>query len=185
MAIRIIRTDDDPILRKKAKEVGNINDRLKVLIDDMFETMDASYGVGLAAPQVGILKRVITIDDNAEENNTRMYMINPVITRKDGSDVCREGCLSIPGKQGDVERATDIDVSYENLNGEKLEMNAKDFLARIIQHEIDHLDGILYTDRALQMYRIIDQDEDLGEEEEIWDLFLWVPRNFPFPLWKN
>lgn len=172
MAKRIIRTDEDPIVRKRSKEVEKINDRLKVLIDDMFETMDDAYGVGLAAPQVGILKRVITIDDNNEENKTRMYMINPVITRKEGSEVCREGCLSIPGKQGDVERATDIDVTYENLDGEKIEMNAKDFLARIIQHEIDHLDGVLYTDRAIQMYKILDEEKGI-DEEEIWDLFLW------------
>lgn len=165
MAIRNIRTDEDTILRKKSKTVENFNDRLKVLVDDMFETMDSADGVGLAAPQVGMLKRLIVVDDRDEENQHRFYLINPVITRKEGSEVCREGCLSIPGKQGDVKRATDIDVTYNTLDGKEENINCKDFLARIIQHEIDHLDGILYTDRAEKMYRIVQKDDNLEELE--------------------
>lgn len=152
MAIRKIRTDEDPILRKKSKLVSNFNDRLKILIDDMYETMDVAYGVGLAAPQVGILKRVIVIDNRDEENGKRFYMINPEIIEKEGVEVGMEGCLSVPGKQGTVERSKDIKVRYNDLSGKEKIMYAEDFLARIIQHEIDHLDGILYTDKAIEMY---------------------------------
>ncbi|MFR8927204.1 peptide deformylase [Peptoniphilus senegalensis] len=152
MAIRKIRIDEDPILRKKSKVVSNYNDRLKVLVEDMYETMDVAYGVGLAAPQVGILKRVIVIDNRDEENGKRFYMINPDIIEREGEEISMEGCLSVPGKQGTVERAKDIKVRYNDLSGEEKIMYAEDFLARIIQHEIDHLDGILYTDKAIEMY---------------------------------
>lgn len=152
MAIRKIRTDEDPILRKKSKMVSNYSDRLKVLVEDMYETMDVAYGVGLAAPQVGILKRVIVIDNRDEENGKRFYMINPEIIEKEGVEVGMEGCLSVPGKQGTVERSKDIKVKYNDLSGEEKILEAEDFLARILQHEIDHLDGILYTDKAIEMY---------------------------------
>ena len=152
MAIRKIRTDEDPILRKKSKMVSNYSDRLKVLVEDMYETMDVAYGVGLAAPQVGILKRVIVIDNRDEENGKRFYMINPEIIEKEGIEVGMEGCLSVPGKQGTVERSKDIKVKYNDLSGEEKILEAEDFLARILQHEIDHLDGILYTDKAIEMY---------------------------------
>lgn len=157
MAIRKIRTDEDPILRKKSKTVTNYNDRLKVLIDDMFETMDLAPGVGLAAPQIGILKRIIVVDNREEDNDEgeepmRFYMINPEIIEKDGEEVSMEGCLSVPGKQGTVKRAKHIKVKYNDLEGKENLMEAEDFLARIIQHETDHLDGILYTDKAIQMY---------------------------------
>lgn len=161
MAIRKIRTDEDPILRKKSKEVSIYNDRLKILIEDMFETMDKAPGVGLAAPQVGILKRIIVVDDREEENNKRFYMINPEITHKDGEEIGMEGCLSVPERQGTVKRATSISVKYNDLEGEEKTIDAEDFLARILQHEIDHLDGILYTDKAIDMYEIT------GEEEKI------------------
>ena len=152
MAIRKIRTDEDPILRKKSKVVSNYSDRLKVLVEDMYETMDVAYGVGLAAPQVGILKRVIVIDNRDEENGKRFYMRNPEIIEKEGVEVGMEGCLSVPGKQGTVERSKDIKVRYNDLSGEEKTLEAEDFLARILQHEIDHLDGILYTDKAIKMY---------------------------------
>lgn len=152
MAIRKIRTDGDPILRKKSKVVSNYSDRLKVLIEDMYETMDIAYGVGLAAPQVGILKRIIVIDNRDDENGNRFYMINPEIIEKEGEEVSLEGCLSVPGKQGSVKRAKEVKVRYNDLYGEEKIMEAEDFLARILQHEIDHLDGILYTDKAIEMF---------------------------------
>ena len=152
MAIRKIRTDGDPILRKKSKNVSNFNDRLKILIDDMYETMDVAYGVGLAAPQVGILKRLIVIDNRDEEDGKRFYMINPEIFEKEGEEVSMEGCLSVPGKQGTAKRAKDIKVKYNDIDGNEKIMEAEDFLARIIQHEVDHLDGVLYTDKAIEMY---------------------------------
>ena len=131
MAIRKIRTDEDPILRKKSKVVTNYNDRLKLLIDDMYETMDLAPG---------------------GEKPMRFYMINPEIIEKDGEEVSMEGCLSVPGKQGTVKRAKHIKVKYNDLEGKENIMEAEDFLARIIQHETDHLDGILYTDKAIDMY---------------------------------
>lgn len=165
MAIRKIRTDKDPILRKKSKEVSNYNERLRILIDDMYETMDLAPGVGLAAPQIGILKRVIVVDDREEENNKRFYMINPLITHKDGEEIGMEGCLSVPDKQGTVKRAKHVTVKYNDFEGNEKTMDAEDFLARILQHEIDHLDGILYTDKAIEMYEIT-QDDELEEDED-------------------
>lgn len=159
MVIRKIRTDEDPILRKKSKVVTNFNNRLEVLIDDMYETMDVAYGVGLAAPQVGILKRLIVVDNRDEEENKRFYMLNPVILEKEGEEISMEGCLSIPGKQGTVKRAKNIKVKYNDLTGEEKIMEAEDFLARIIQHEMDHLDGILYTDKAIEMYEAKDEED--------------------------
>lgn len=158
MAVRVIRTDEDPILRKQSREVKEINDRMKVLIEDMFETMDQADGVGLAAPQVGILRRIITVDDRDSE---RFVMINPVIVEKDGSEKGFEGCLSVPGKQGSVDRATHVIVKYMDIDGNKKEKEANDFLARILQHEIDHLDGILYTDKAEEVFEITAEE---GEE---------------------
>lgn len=159
MAIRKIRTDEDPILRKKSKVVTNFNNRLEVLIDDMYETMYVAYGVGLAAPQVGILKRLIVVDNRDEEENKRFYMLNPVILEKEGEEISMEGCLSIPGKQGIVKRAKNIKVKYNDLTGKEKIMEAEDFLARIIQHEMDHLDGILYTDKAIEMYEAKDEED--------------------------
>lgn len=154
MAIRKIRIDEDPILRKKSKLVTNYNDRLKTLVEDMYETMDQAYGVGLAAPQIGILKRLIVVDNREEdeEKGLRFYMINPEIIEREGEEVSMEGCLSVPGKQGTVKRAKKIKVKYNDLDGNEKIMEAEDFLARIIQHETDHLDGILYTDKAIEMY---------------------------------
>lgn len=154
MAIRKIRIDEDPILRKKSKLVTNYNDRLKTLIEDMYETMDQAYGVGLAAPQIGILKRLIVVDnrEEEEEKGLRFYMINPEIIEREGEEVSMEGCLSVPGKQGTVKRAKNIKVKYNDLDGNEKIIEAEDFLARIIQHETDHLDGILYTDKAIEMY---------------------------------
>lgn len=159
MAIRKIRTDEDPILRKTSKIVTNYNDRLKLLIEDMYETMDMAYGVGLAAPQIGILKRLIVVDNREDEEeegerSMRFYMINPEIIEKDGEEVSMEGCLSVPGKQGTVKRAKHIKVKYNDLEGQEIIMEAEDFLARIIQHETDHLNGILYTDKAIEMYEV-------------------------------
>ena len=156
MAIRNIRIDDDPLLRKQSREVTKFDNRLKYLVEDMFETMYHAEGVGLAAPQVGILKRVIVIDDR--EGN-KLEMVNPVIKEMDGEEVQIEGCLSIPHKQGSVKRATHIIVDYYDKDNNKKTLETRDFFARIIQHEIDHLNGILYSDRAIEMYVVKDNEE--------------------------
>lgn len=156
MAIRNIRIDDDPLLRKQSREVTKFDNRLKYLVEDMFETMYHAEGVGLAAPQVGILKRVIVIDDR--EGN-KLEMVNPVIKEMDGEEVQIEGCLSLPHKQGSVKRATHIIVDYYDKDNNKKTLEPRDFFARIIQHEIDHLNGILYSDRAIEMYVVKDNEE--------------------------
>lgn len=145
MAIRNIRTDEDEILRKKSKKVDEINERVKTLIRDMKETMYAADGVGLAAPQVGILKRIAVVD----VGEGLVTVINPEIIERNGSYVDVEGCLSIPGRQGEVERPESIKVKALNEEGEEIIIHAEGLFARALCHEIDHLDGILFTDRLV------------------------------------
>ncbi len=146
MAIRQLRYDGDPLLRKKSREVEKIDDRIKELLDDMLETMYHEEGVGLAAPQVGILRRVIVIDDG----NGPIKMINPEIIEKDGEVSGVEGCLSVPNRNGYVNRPYTIKVKYQDENGKNMSMEARGLLARIICHEVDHLDGILYIDKMTE-----------------------------------
>ena len=147
MALRNLRYDTDPILHKKAAEVTNIDEKIQVLIDDMFETMEKFYGVGLAAPQVGISRRVIVIDTG--EENERFALINPVVTKfsKETCDL-EEGCLSYPGLFGMVERSTSCEVKALDRNGKEITIKAKGLLAQALQHEINHIDGIVFTDLA-------------------------------------
>lgn len=146
MALRTIRRHGDDLLRKKSRAVDDINDRMKVLIKDMIETMYEFNGVGLAAPQVGILKRIFVVDV-LDGNGIRVF-INPEIIEKSGSVKDVEGCLSIPGTQDEVERPKKIKVKALNENGEEFILEAEDFLARAICHENDHLDGILFVDHV-------------------------------------
>ncbi|MBO7406709.1 MAG: peptide deformylase [Clostridia bacterium] len=145
MAIRRIRTDGEEILRMKCKPVKDVSDSIRSLIGDMFETMYASNGVGLAAPQIGILRRLAVIDDT---QGNKLAIINPVITSREGEQLATEGCLSLPGYQGEVKRAEKIHVDALDENGEPLSIDAEGFFAVVLQHEIDHLDGILYKDKA-------------------------------------
>lgn len=146
LAIRNIRTDDDEILRKKSRKIDEITDRIKVLVRDMIETMYAADGVGLAAPQVGILKRVVVID----VGNGPIVLINPEITESEGCLLDVEGCLSLPGRQGQVERPARVKVRALNLDGEEFVLEGKELLARAICHEVDHLEGILFTDKMIK-----------------------------------
>ncbi|GAA0121500.1 MAG: peptide deformylase [Clostridium argentinense] len=146
MAIRNIRTKEDDILRKKSKVVTNIDDRLLTLINDMKETMYASNGVGLAAPQVGILKRVVVVDIGEGP----IVLINPEIIEKSGEVTDLEGCLSVPGQQGMVKRPKYVKVKAMNEKGEDIVLEGEDYLARAFCHEIDHLDGILYIDKIVK-----------------------------------
>ncbi len=145
MAIREIREIGDNVLRKECKEVKEMTPRLKELIGDMIETMYASNGVGLAAPQVGILKRLCVIDTTGEN---LMVLINPVIVDKSGSQTDEEACLSIPGKMGAVTRPNYVKVEALNENMENITVEATEFLARAVCHELDHLDGVLYVDKV-------------------------------------
>lgn len=145
MALRQIRYDGDNILRKKCKEVTEMTERTKILIDDMFETMYEANGVGLAAPQVGILKRIVVIDVDYENP---YVLINPVIVKKDGEQTGDEGCLSLPGKVATVTRPNHVICRCLNEDMEEVEIEGEGLLARAICHELDHLEGVLYKDVA-------------------------------------
>lgn len=146
MALRNIRINEDPILRKISKVVKNIDERTQILIDDMLDTMYESNGVGLAAPQVGILKRVVVIDIG----DGPIILINPEIVEANGEVKDVEGCLSVPGKQGNVIRPQYVKVKAEDRDGNSIEIQGDDLLARALCHEIDHLNGILYTDKTVK-----------------------------------
>lgn len=146
MAIRNIRTIGDDILRKKCRMVDEINDRILTLIKDMQETMYAADGVGLAAPQVGILKRIAVVDVGEGPIN----LINPEIIETEGEYLDEEGCLSIPGEQGPVLRPEKIKVKTLNEKGEELIIEAEGLFARAICHELDHLDGVLFVDKVIE-----------------------------------
>jgi len=166
MAIREIVTIGHPTLRQKAHKVTKFGPELKKLIDDMFETMRVAPGVGLAAPQVNVSERVIVIDlpaDEEEGTPAESYaFVNPeIIKASRDKEEGPEGCLSIPGYQGDVERHTEVVVRGQDAYGKPQRIRARDYLARILQHEIDHLDGILFIDRVSDPSKI----HKLPEEE--------------------
>lgn len=144
MAIRKIRHEGDPILRKKSKTVVEMNERTKELIEDMIETMQEAEGAGLAAPQVGILKRIFIVD---VDENGPIVMINPEIIQTDGCQVGDEGCLSIPGYFSEVERPNYVKVKFQNIDMEEVIMEGEELFARAVLHENDHLNGILFVDR--------------------------------------
>lgn len=148
MALRQIRVDGDEILRKISKKVDCIDDDLKILVEDMFETMYHADGVGLAAPQIGVLKRVIVIDIEV----LKKVMINPEIIYESNEDLQdgAEGCLSVPGVEDMVRRPNLLRVRYMDLDGRIIEEEARDLYARVICHEVDHLNGILFTDKVLK-----------------------------------
>ncbi|MCH4890258.1 peptide deformylase [Acidaminobacter sp. JC074] len=149
MALREIRVDSDPVLRKKSRVVDEINDRIKILVEDMIETMYAADGVGLAAPQVGILKRICVIDIY-DETGVKV-LINPEIIEQKGNYLDAEGCLSIPGESGYVERPEYTKVKALNLEGEEYILEGEGLLSRAICHELDHLDGVLFTDKVVEV----------------------------------
>ena len=142
MAIRNIRVIGDEILTKKAKEVKEMTDKTRELVQDMLDTMYEADGVGLAAPQVGVLKRIVVID----VGEGPIVLINPEITRTEGSQTGDEGCLSVPGKAGTVTRPNEVTVRFMGEDGEWYELEGTELLARAICHECDHLDGKLYVD---------------------------------------
>lgn len=158
MALRQIREVGDDLLRKKSRPVEEIDEKIIQLLDDMHETLKASNdGIGLAAPQIGILKRLIVIDLTAEEGEV-YKLINPVIVKSKGEQVCREGCLSVPGMLGDVTRPKEVVVEALDVNGKKITIKAKDLLAIVLCHEIDHLDGVLFIDKATELFDSEDEN---------------------------
>ncbi|NLG89096.1 MAG: peptide deformylase [Clostridiaceae bacterium] len=158
MAIRQVRTKGDEILRKKCKPVSKIDKKLHELIDDMIETMYSVNGVGLAAPQVGILKRVVVIDIGEGP----MALINPEIISESGEQIEVEGCLSIPGIWGEVKRPAQIVVKALDRDGKSLRIEGTGMLARVLSHETDHLEGILFEDKVI---RYIEPEKENSQEK--------------------
>ena len=161
MAIRNIREFGEEVLNKKCKEVTEVTPRMKELIGDMFDTMYESYGVGLAAPQVGILKRIVVIDTTGEDPHV---LINPRIVATSGEQTGSEGCLSLPGKSGIVTRPNYAKVAALDENMQPIEVEGTELLARAICHEVDHLDGHLYTELVEgELMNVSDLEEEVEE----------------------
>lgn len=158
MALRNIRKIGDPVLNKKCREVTEVTDKIKVLIGDMLETMYDAMGVGLAAPQVGILKRIVVIDVS-EQANEPIILINPQIIETSGSQTGEEGCLSVPKKSGVVTRPDYVKVRAFNEDMQEIEYEGEGLLARAFCHEIDHLDGHLYVEKVEGPLHTVTQEE--------------------------
>lgn len=159
MALRKLRLVGDEILQKTSKPLGKIDDKTRQLLDDMLETMRHQNGVGLAAVQIGVLKRILVIDAG-EENGGLIEMVNPQITYFEGTQEGWEGCLSVPGHSGLVERPLVTVVKAQDRFGQDYELRAEGTLSVIINHEMDHLNGLLYTEKASEMRLHEDDDEE-------------------------
>jgi peptide deformylase len=167
--LEIVKHPND-ILRRKAQSVGEVDDDIRRLLDDMVDTMRAAPGVGLAGPQVDVPQRVIVVEygeepedsENGKPPKKDLYtLVNPEITRSSTeTEIATEGCLSIPGLVGEVERATSVTVKALNRRGQPVKIKAKGWLARIFQHEIDHINGILFIDRAVKVHSIEPEDKE-------------------------
>ncbi len=154
MNIRPVRIFGDPVLREKAHEIERVDDALRALIEDMRATMKAYNGVGLAANQVGVPQRLLVVDVPGEEGERLSHaLVNPVVKRRVGTQSAEEGCLSIPGIWEEVTRSERIVVQALDEHGRGIELDAEGYLARAIQHEIDHLDGVLFVDRLSGLKR--------------------------------
>jgi len=154
MTIQRIRTLPDPVLRQKAKRVASIDGSIQKLIDDMVETMRAASGVGLAAPQIGVPLRIAVIEMPEQEVIT---LINPQIIKRQGEREVEEACLSVPGYQGEVKRSVTVKVKAQDRQGKEFRLGGEGLLAEALEHELDHLDGVLYIDH-------------IGDKEKLWEL---------------
>lgn len=158
MAIRkIVKLGEDDVLRKRSRKVDKFDKRLAILLDDMADTMYEADGAGLAAPQVGILKRCVVID----VGEGLIELVNPEILSAEGTQMCIEGCLSVPGRRGRVERPEKVLVHAQDRKGRHIELEGEGFLANAICHELDHLDGIVYVDKMIE-----DVTDQYSEDEE-------------------
>lgn len=172
MALRnvvTVDTDTNSVLRKKTRVVDNFDERLEILANDMIETMHDSNGLGLAAPQIGILKRMFVMNVDPDEGD--LVIINPEIIEYDGEDVSYEGCLSVPQMYGKVKRPDRLKLKYQDLQGKEHEMEAEGIKARCICHETDHLNGVMFTDKTIgelvhesQLIKDEDQEDDDSTE---------------------
>lgn len=163
MALRNIVKEGDEVLRKTCRPVDKVTERTQIILDDMLETMRASMGVGLAAPQVGILRRMFVAEP---EPGIVFYFVNPEITLREGEQECQEGCLSVPGLYGLVDRPQKIVIKGLDRDGNPQEYEFEDFYANVMCHEYDHLDGILFIDKAKETFvPEMDGENDLMEED--------------------
>ena len=154
MAVRPVRMYGDPVLRQKARDVAEVDETVRELIADMRETMHAYNGVGLAANQIGVLQRVLVVDvPVGDERRERHALVNPVLDQRSGAENEEEGCLSIPGVYEDVKRAQTVRVRALDEHGKPVEIVADGYFARALQHEVDHLDGVLFVDRLSLLKR--------------------------------
>jgi peptide deformylase len=154
MAVRPIRIYGDPVLRQKAVDVTVFDESLRALVADLFDTMKAYRGVGLAAPQVGVAQRVFVVDVPVmDEPNLRLAIVNPVLEARSGKETAEEGCLSMPGIYEDVTRAAELRLRAFDEHGRAYEKRVDGYFARAVQHEADHLDGVLFTDRLSPLKR--------------------------------
>ena len=169
MATRMILKNGDPQLRKHCHEVKDFNPRLHTLLDDMRQTLAESNGVGLAAPQVGIIRRAcIVMETNVPEGEDEYFieLVNPEIIERDGEQEGGEGCLSLPERYGVVKRPNHVKVRAQDRNGNTFEVEGTGLTARCFCHEIDHLDGVLFTDRATHMYTDEEMEELYGGDDK-------------------
>ncbi|NOZ12612.1 MAG: peptide deformylase [Acidobacteria bacterium] len=154
MALMEIRVYGDPVLEKKTEQIAEVDESIRKLVSDMYETMKAAPGIGLAAPQVGISKRLCLVDLSAGADPDQLkVLINPEITAEEGYQKAEEGCLSFPGVFGHVERPMNVKVRYTDLEGKKREIEGDELLARALCHEIDHLDGVVFINRLSPLKR--------------------------------
>ena len=166
MALRQIREYGDEVLAKECREVKEITPRVKELVADMLDTMYEANGVGLAAPQVGVLKRIVVIDVSPEADQP-IVMINPVIIEKDGEQTGYEGCLSLPGKSGIVTRPNHVIARAMDLDGNEYEIEGEELLARAICHELDHLDGHMYVEKVEG--DLVDNEDLVAQQEQEYE----------------
>jgi peptide deformylase len=171
VALLDLRFDPDPILREKAKRIKTFDAKLRKLVGDMFETMHANKGVGLAAPQIGQPIRVLVAelepDPEEKERGFKVALCNPEIVKaSEETDTAPEGCLSIPGWIGEVPRHVVVTVKGQTPEGKEVRIKAQDYYARVLQHEVDHLNGVLFTDRIEDINTLRRIDAEVSEEEE-------------------
>ena len=167
MSIFDLRVNEDPVLRQKAAEVHNFDTSLSVLTNGMFDTMHEAKGIGLAAPQIGVSQRIIVIAiEDVAPDYPPMALVNPKITHASGESLGEEGCLSLPRFRAMVRRAAEVSIQARTVSGESVDFEAEGLMARVLQHEVDHLDGILITDRLLPADQELLEDTNSREADQ-------------------